>query len=134
MCRSVRNNTFFLGPFSEDYDFRINNTLYRILRERMNFTTAIQACQNELEGGGWVLGFESDARIDAIATELVIRHEGSELEYWVYGNITDNFTLSHTADPPQPGMLTGLILHETYRDRSRNIYSSHRVAFRISIS
>ena len=68
-------------------------------------TTALQACQDELEGGGWVLSLESQAEINDIATELVIRHEGPELEYWVFGNITDNFTLSTISPLPQPGSI-----------------------------
>ena len=96
---------YFSGPLTEDYDFRINSSLYKILAEKMNMTTALQTCQNELEGGGWVLSVESRSEMDDISTELVIRHEGTELEYWVYGNITDNFTMSQLTVQPQPGGL-----------------------------
>ena len=92
-----------LGHLTEDYDFRINNSLYKILRGKMNMTRALQTCQNELEGAGWVLIVESHAEIDAISMELVIRHEGAELEYWVFGNVTDNFTRSDTSVPTQLG-------------------------------
>ena len=71
----------------------------------MDMDTALNSCQQELEGGGWLLSIESQTEIDDIAMELVMRHEGTELEYWVFGNITDNFTSSLITVPPQPGRL-----------------------------
>ena len=101
----MNKNIFFLliGPFTENYDFRLENSLYKILKDKMNMTAALQACQNELEGGGWVLSIESEAEIVDIGSELLIRHEGTELEYWVFGNITDNFIHSQISTPPQSG-------------------------------
>ena len=107
----------FPGALTEDYDFQINRSLYKILADKMDMKTALQTCQNELEGGGWVLSVESQSEMDDIATELVIRHEGTELEYWVFGNITDNFTLSQLTVPPQPGECLG----STYAYQNSNV-------------
>ena len=106
----------------EDYDFRLNTSLYKILGTKMNMTTALNTCQNELEGGGWVMSVKSESEINEIATELVMRHEGYELEYWVFGNVTDNFTLSQLSSPPQPGNIYQLHPFQSNNAEERQIY------------
>ena len=96
---------YFPGALAEVYDFRIDKSLYAILADKMGMKKALQTCQNELEGGGWVLRVEPQAEIDEIASELVNRHKRTELEYWVFGSMTYNFTLPNITVTPHPGRL-----------------------------
>ena len=87
----------------EDYDFKIADSVYKILDQMMDYKSAEEVCQDTLEGGGWVFSLTSQHELDQLTTELVIRHEGEQLEYWLYQNTTSNITSNLEAQTPQPG-------------------------------
>ena len=69
----------------------------------MDYQSAEDTCQDTLEGGGWVLRPASEDEIDQITMELVIRHEGEQLEYWIDRNTAENLTFNMDRQATQPG-------------------------------
>ncbi len=71
---------------------------------QMTRDEAEDACWSAMDDGGWLLDISSREEIDEIARELIIRHIGGDLHYWVYGNVTDNVTASQLDALPLAGI------------------------------
>ena len=96
-----------VGQGDEEFDFSNDNSYYKIMNATLTYAEAVTTCQSSLNGDGRLLNLMSTEEISQIETELIIRHEGAELEYWVDVSTSSETILNLTMEllpegnPPQ---------------------------------